>query len=93
MGQLINLPGVKDGTITDVVFARSVSGAMKSLVQHRAVTGAGDHGAWTVWRDDDGRFRCDFSRFRCTVAEKELSTKREVRDWLSVWLPQAAKGA
>ncbi len=93
MGNLIGLPGVKGGKIADVSFAKSVSGAMKVLRTHRAVTGAGDHGAWTVWRDDDGKYRCDFSRHRVTVNEIVADTKRAVRGWLTAWVPAATGGA
>lgn len=89
MANLVNLPGVLSGRISDVPMERSVSGALKALVSHRAVTGAGDHGAWTVWRDDVGAYRCKFSRYMMTVNEAVFGTKAQVKSWLEKWIPIA----
>lgn len=89
MGNLINLPGVKGGKIEDVSFASSVSGAMAVLRTERAVTGAGDRGAWTVWRDDAGDFRCEFTRYCITADALTTDTKKAVRQWLTTWIPQS----
>lgn len=88
MGNLINLPGVNGGKIENVRFARSPSGAMAVLKTDRAVTGAGDNGAWTVWRDDEGNYRCEFSRYCATVNGLTCKAKAEVRRWLGEWIPQ-----
>ena len=88
MGDLVGLPGVKGGKIKNVKHASSVSGAMRVLRVERAVTGAGDHGAWTVWKDDDVKVRCDFSRHRMTINEVICTTKKQVEEWLREWLPK-----
>ncbi len=90
MGDLVGLPGVK-GRIENVKYADSVSGAMKAFKTERAVTGAGDFGAWTIWKDDEGRYRCDFSRYCATVNTEMFGTKVGVREWLKKWLPQVHK--
>jgi hypothetical protein len=88
MGDLVGLPGVKGGKITNVRYAETVSGAMRILRTDRATTGAGDHGAWTVWKDDDGQFRCDFSRWGMTIAEAKFDKKKDVEAWLREWMPK-----
>jgi hypothetical protein len=85
---LVGLPGVKGGTIKDVRCANTVSGAMRVLRTDRAVTGAGDHGAWTVWEDDKGKLRCDFCRFHRTVNEATFTKKKDVEAWLREWMPK-----
>ena len=92
MGDLVGLPGVAGGRIKDVQWASSVSGAMRVLLTERAVTGAGDHGAWTVWKDDAGLYRADFSRHHITLSETTFVTKAGVKDWLREWLPKSTDG-
>lgn len=88
MGNLVGLPGVAGGKIEDVQMASSVSGAMKVLRTDRAVTGAGDHGAWTVWKDDEGAYRCEFQRHYCTLNQSTYTQKKNVQGWLRTWLPR-----
>ena len=92
MGDLVGLPGVAGGRIKDVQWASSVSGAMRVLLTERAVTGAGDHGAWTVWKDDAGLYRADFSRHHITLSEKTFVSRAGVKDWLREWLPKSTAG-
>lgn len=86
--KLANLPGVSAGTIEISQISSSVSGAMRDLRAQRAATGAGDHGAWTVWLDDAGKYRCEFSRHQVPVNEATYLTLTGVRGWLQAWLPQ-----
>jgi hypothetical protein len=86
MGNLVGLPGVKGGVIKDVRIARTVSGALRLLRTHRAVTGSGDHGAWTVWKDDAGALRCEFSRWRSPINEATFTKKKDVKAWLLKWM-------
>ena len=88
MGNLVGLPGVVGGTIKDVPMARTVSGALRALRTSRAVTGAGDFGAWTVWKDDAGQWRCDFTRHHSTINEATARTNVEIEAWLREWLPK-----
>lgn len=90
MGRFVNLAGVEGGVIEGDQgrFVGTVSQAMKALREVRLCSAAGDHGAVTVWRDDAGLFRCDFSRHRNTVATALWSKKVEVQAWLREWLPK-----
>jgi len=92
MGDLVGRPGVAGGRIKDVQWASSVSDAMRVLLTERAVTGAGDHGAWTVWKDDAGLYRADFSRHHITLSEKTFVSRAGVKDWLREWLPKSTDG-
>lgn len=91
MGALIDLPGVS-GAIDNVPFCRSPAHAIRLLREHRAVTDAGDHGAISVYRADDGRWNCIFSKWRMDVEHSVFDTKRDVRAWLEKWHP-AINGA
>ncbi|WP_157129859.1 hypothetical protein [Burkholderia pseudomallei] len=87
MSSLINLPGVAGGRIDNVPFFHSVSQALHLLSTYRACTSAGDHGAATVYRGDDGRFHCIFHR-RCIELDQTIvTTKKDVRRWLVEWYP------
>lgn len=86
MRSLINLPGVA-GQIDNVPFCRSPAHAIRLLKVHRAVTDAGDHGAVSVYRADDGQWNCLFSRWRSDVDHSVFDTKKGVRAWLDKWHP------
>lgn len=93
MTNLVGLPGVRAKAIRNVPVASSVSGAMRALRSSRAVMGAGTHGGWTVWTDDVGALRCDFSRNYVTVNRTTLTRKKEVQAWLREWLPKTSRDA
>lgn len=90
MGEYVDLPGVRGGKLKPrgKHFARTVNGFMVILRKGRICSAAGDNGACTVWRDDDGNWRCDFSRLRSSVNESTFTSKAGVRRWLKEWLPQ-----
>lgn len=89
MGEYTGLPGVKGGTLKPrgKHFARTVNGFMVILRKGRICSAAGDNGSCTVWRDDNGLWRCEFSRWRSSVNETTCTKKTEVRQWLKDWLP------
>lgn len=78
MANFVGLDGVKGGKLTGEI-VRSVSAAMTALKKNRCVSGAGDYGAWIVWRDDAGKYRCDFSRHCITRADAVVSTKAKAK--------------
>lgn len=91
MPELRNCEGVKGGTLL-VRVVGSVTAAMSALREgERAVTGAGDHGAWNVYVRDDGRYHCEFFRYLVTVNVETHSTKKAVREWLTLWVPRTAE--
>ena len=92
MSTLINLPGVAGGRIDDVPFFNSVTQAMRLMLKHRACTGAGDHGAMTVYRGDDGRLHCVFHRHCIEIDHTITVSKKDVRRWLVEWYPRATEG-
>jgi hypothetical protein len=82
-----DLPGIRGGKARGPM-AASATAFIAALRSHRVVSGAGDHGSVTVWRDDAGKLRCAFSRYRAIVDTREFSTKLDVRCWLAKWLPR-----
>lgn len=80
---MTNMAGTHEGP-----FVRSVTGAMKAIREHRVCSCAGDHGAVTLWRDDDGVLRAQFSRYLSTKVEAQFETKKAASDWLKTWLPR-----
>ncbi|WP_257835048.1 hypothetical protein [Burkholderia glumae] len=87
MGSLVSLPGVV-GKIDNVPFCRSPAHAMRLLQQHRACTAAGDHGAVSIWRTDDGKWNCLFSRRHVDIEHATFHFKKDVRAWLNSWHPK-----
>lgn len=88
MGNLIGLPGVKNGVIEDVKFFQSIEQGMRALRTDRAVTAAADYGAVTVYKDDDDNFRCLFSVHGTDLDDSILTTKKAVKDWLRKFFPK-----
>lgn len=86
MGILSGLPGVRGDL--EAEFASSVTGALDAIKHCRAVTGAGEHGAWSLWVDDDGMYRCEFCRFFRVMDSQIFRRKKDVRAWLRVWVPR-----
>ncbi|MBI0327667.1 hypothetical protein I6G79_11460 [Burkholderia plantarii] len=61
---------------------------MRLLQQHRACTAAGDHGAVSIWRADDGKWNCLFSRRRVDIEHAIFDFKKDARIWLNNWHPK-----
>lgn len=81
------LPGVA-GEKLEGPMTESVSGFMAALRGNRICSAVGSNGAVTVWKDDDGMWRCDFSRYCSTVCGATVKTKAQVREWLREWMPE-----
>lgn len=91
MGEYVGLDGVRGGRIKPrgSHMAKSVSGLMYILNNGgRVCSASGDHGALTVWRTDNGVYRCNFSRYKNTIGDATCETKAGVRRWLKDWLPK-----
>lgn len=84
--RLVGLPG----TTGDVSGVRvgSVTAAVRELRAGEAVFAAGDDGAITVWKDDAGMLRCEFSRRMWTVDAKSFKYLAAVHQWLKDWWPK-----
>lgn len=82
-----SLPGVKGGHLRGPM-ARTVSDFRRAMVDHRAVSSAGDLGAVTVWRDDAGQWRVAFMQYRAIIDTAEFTSKAAVLAWLRIWLPK-----
>lgn len=85
-----DLVGVKGGKLKGPT-ATSISDILNSLKRHRIVSSAGDHGAISIWKMDDGRFRCGFYRFHNAIDEQSLDYKYQVKAWLLEWFPKQMK--
>jgi hypothetical protein len=95
MGEYTGLPGVRGGTIKPrgKHIARTVAGVMAILQKGRIASAAGDDGAVTVWRDDEGSWRCEFSRWRSPVDNQTFDTKAAVQRWLVEWMPKLQRAS
>jgi hypothetical protein len=89
---LSDMPGVRRKMIR-AQDAKTVSAALRLLRKYRAVHWADDHGAYSVHRGDNGRWFCEFMRWRVSVSRLECGSKREVAAWLKVWLPKCYEAA
>ena len=84
MPYLSGLPETK-GEL-DCVIVRSVTAAKKVLRKGLAATGAGDNGAWHVWRDDNGELRGE-SFCRMVKQDSRVFTNiKNMEPWLRKWL-------
>lgn len=52
---------------------------------------AGTEGSVAVWRDDEGRIRCQFSRFRQVVNQRIFSSVEPALEWVDHWWPKMSK--
>lgn len=86
MPQLVGLDGT-DGTARDAGFFSSVSGAFKVLRSGLAATAAGDKGAITFYRRDDGKYHCEIMRHMITEDAQQFASQVDAKRWLSEWLP------
>lgn len=86
MAILSGLPGTSEDKEATIV--QSVSGVLRALASGKTPTAAGDNGAINVWVDDEGKFRCEFMRWRSTVDAQVFQFKKQVAAWLKVWFPQ-----
>src|SRR5690242_1959067 len=66
----------------------SRSDAIRCLRSFGRVATASDNGALMAYRDDAGLLRCQFHRYRQTVASLETNSVAEVARWLKVWWPR-----
>lgn len=87
MAHFEGLEGVEGGELEGPIVMGGRA-AMKALTRHRIVSGCGDNGAWTVWQDDKGAYRCDFCRHRKTINAAVFTSKSKVLDWLKEYIPQ-----
>ena len=67
---------------------RSATGFIDKLKSYRAVISAGDNGSCTVWKDDEGKYRCEFTRYMVTKDAQTFTSLRGVRGWLRDWMPK-----
>ena len=86
MPMLRGLPGTKRDQ--RAVYVTSPTAAMRALRNKLAATAAGPEGAVSVWRDDAGAYRCDFQWHRVSYESRTFRTLRDVRGWLTLWLPR-----
>jgi hypothetical protein len=85
MGYLIGLPDTAGKRDCQIV--RSVSAALSAIRDGEAATAAGDRGSINVWVDDKGRYRCEAMRYMATVNSETPKNLKELKAWLSEWLP------
>lgn len=83
------LPGTSGDVMT--AEAASVADAMRCVRAGVPVGTAGDSGAITVYRDDEGRLRCDFQRYMVTLSHEITGTQKRTREWLNEWWPRMGR--
>lgn len=69
-------------------FFRSPTAAIRILRKGLAATSSGSNGAINVWKDRDGKYRCEAMRFKMTTNSTLFSSQSGVRNWLAFWLRQ-----
>lgn len=81
------LPGIKAKKLKGLM-VNSISGYLAALKKYRIASGAGDHGAVSVHRQDDGKYCCMFMVW-CSVREQQVfDSQRAVKAWLREWYPK-----
>lgn len=83
----VGLEGIRKKKI-DGKFVASPAAAIRALTDNRVASLAGDRGAVTVWRDDAGNLRGDFSRWQITQDSILAKSKAELRRWIDRVAPQ-----
>ena len=81
------LPGVKAKKLKGLM-VRSVRGYLVALKTHRVASDAGDHGACSVHRQDDGNYCCMYMVRWSTQEQSVFSSQRQVSAWLKEWHPK-----
>jgi hypothetical protein len=81
------MPGVRAKKLKGLM-VRSINGYMAALKSYRAATDAGDHGACSVHRQDDGKYCCMFMVRHFTQEQQVFSSQRQVVAWLKEWHPK-----
>ncbi len=89
---LTGLPGT-DGTAKATEFFKNVTAGVSALRRGLTATAAGDCGAINLWRDDAGKFRCEFYVRLTTRESTEFERLGQVVVWLQRWLPEIHGGA
>jgi len=82
---LKNLEGIDQKEIDADFFTER--GEIKAILDKGiAATAAGENGAINIWKDRDGRIRCEAMRF-CKSIEKEVfDSDKDVQEWADKWL-------
>lgn len=88
MGLFIGLKGVKGGELEGPLVGMTINRFKVALRESRVCSTASDNGAVTVWRDDEGRWRAEYTRFCATVNEAVFETKSQIWVWLKEWMPK-----
>jgi len=83
---LTGLHGTSGRALEAVLFSHAESG-VRLLEHHRAVSSVGPLGRVNVWRDDEGRFRCERMYFIHVRAATTFKTLPQVESWLRENLP------
>lgn len=52
-----------------------------------AATAAGDCGSISVWKDDDGMWRCEFQRHYVTLDTRTFKHLSAACQWMKEWFP------
>jgi hypothetical protein len=85
--QLQGLPGLKAKKIKAEYF-KKISEIETNLNKNIAVTTAGDNGAINIWKDDEGKIRCESYSFCKTLDSQIYSNISNVNNWAAKWLKE-----
>jgi hypothetical protein len=88
---LRDLDGVKRKQVKGKFVGQSVSAFMTALKKDKYLISAGDDGSITVWVRDDGRYGYSFDRFMVSQSCGAVKTKKELRTWLSIYVPKMGR--
>jgi hypothetical protein len=93
MVEFSGLPGIRRKKVNAEWVARHTpTGFFAALEKARVATAASDAGSVTVYIDDDGQYRCYFSRYGSESDDIMTTSKAAVRRWLKNEIPKMTEG-
>jgi hypothetical protein len=85
MGTLIGLPGISGKKLEAVFIDDDYKNIRQIILDGNAATDAGDNGAINIWKDDNGRIRCEALQYLRTVESKSYKSIRSAINWAKRW--------
>lgn len=79
---LENLEGVRRKKVPAIYYEKQLP--IKDILDKRiALTDSGQNGAFNIWKDDEGKIRCEAMRYGITFNKKKLVKMGEIKKWIN----------